>query len=235
MSEAAPTPESDPRALIARTCIRGQGIEIGALHAPLEVPDSALVRYVDRLPVEELRKQYPELDAFTLVDVDIIDDGEVLRTVADGSQDFVIANHFLEHCQDPFGAMKNMLRVLRAGGYLYMALPDKRFTFDVDHPVTTAEHIMRDFEEGPDCSRREHFEEWARLVVKAGDEPAVRESADNLIEIDYSIHFHVWTQVEMLEMLMAARAILPFELSVMLKNGIEVIFVLEKLQLAGYS
>ena len=229
MSEAEQPPGIDTRSLIARIYIRGHGIEIGALHVPLEVPETAEVRYVDRLPVEELRKQYPELDSFELVSVDIIDDGEVLHTVADRSQDFVIANHFLEHCQSPFDAMRNMLRVLRPGGYLYMAIPDKRFTFDIDRPVTTIEHIRRDFEEGPGWSKRAHFEEWARLVNKAGDESAVQEVADSLIDINYSIHFHVWTQVEMLEMLMAAREILPFEIVVMLRNGIEVIFVLEKL------
>ena len=229
MSEAEQPPDIDTRSLIARTYIRGHGIEIGALHVPLEVPETAEVRYVDRLPVEELRKQYPELDSFELVSVDIIDDGEVLHTVADRSQDFVIANHFLEHCQSPFDAMRNMLRVLRPGGYLYMAIPDKRFTFDIDRPVTTIEHIRRDFEEGPGWSKRAHFEEWARLVNKAGDESAVQEVADSLIDINYSIHFHVWTQVEMLEMLMAAGELLPFEIVVMLRNGIEVIFVLEKL------
>jgi len=229
MSEAEQPPGIDTRSLIARIYIRGHGIEIGALHVPLEIPETAEVRYIDRLPVDELRKQYPELDSFGLVDVDIIDEGEVLHAVADRSQDFVIANHFLEHCQSPFDAMRNMLRVLRPGGYLYMAIPDKRFTFDIDRPVTTIEHIRRDFEEGPGWSKRAHFEEWARLVNKAGDESAVQEVADSLIDINYSIHFHVWTQVEMLEMLMAAREILPFEIVVMLRNGIEVIFVLEKL------
>ena len=37
-----------------------------------------------------------------------MDDGERLATIADATQDFVIANHFLEHCQDPLGALGNM-------------------------------------------------------------------------------------------------------------------------------
>lgn len=41
--------------------LRGDGIETGALNAPLGVHWKAHVRYVDRLPVDEQRRQYPEL------------------------------------------------------------------------------------------------------------------------------------------------------------------------------
>ena len=36
--------------------LHGEGIEIGALHNPLEVPAGARVTYVDHLPVERLRE-----------------------------------------------------------------------------------------------------------------------------------------------------------------------------------
>src|SRR5262249_41579641 len=91
------------RAAIARTYLRGSGIEIGALHRPLRVPSHVAVRYVDRLSTAELRRQYPMLADHELVPVSIIDDGEQLVSLADASQDFVIANHFLEHCEDPLG------------------------------------------------------------------------------------------------------------------------------------
>ena len=71
-----------------REYIKGNGIEIGALHNPIIVPEGATVRYVDRLNVEDLRNQYPELEKKNLVNVDIIDDGEQLDLVDDGSQDF---------------------------------------------------------------------------------------------------------------------------------------------------
>ena len=60
--------------------LKGGGIEVGALHGPLPVSGQAKVRYVDRMSVSDLRKHYPELDHVDLVDVDVIDDGEVLRT-----------------------------------------------------------------------------------------------------------------------------------------------------------
>src|SRR5262245_50309382 len=91
------------RETIANLYLSGEGIEIGALHNPLPLPPSARVRYVDRMDLAELRKQYPELGSKKLVPVDIVDEGERLGRVPDASQQFVIANHFLEHCQDPIG------------------------------------------------------------------------------------------------------------------------------------
>ena len=44
----------------------------------------------------------------------------------------------------------------------YLAIPDKRFTFDEACAVTSVEHLLRDHEEGPDVSLREHYEDWCR-------------------------------------------------------------------------
>src|SRR5206468_5202374 len=101
------------RRSVAAHYISGSGIEIGALHNPLEVSRSAKVRYVDRMSAEALREHYPELKDKALVHVDIIDDGETLGTVGDATQDFVIANHFLEHCQNPLLTLRNIFRKLR--------------------------------------------------------------------------------------------------------------------------
>jgi predicted SAM-dependent methyltransferase len=221
----SPVPKN--RREIARRYLRGEGIEIGALHNPLEVPNFVGVRYVDHLSVDELRKHYPELANEPLVDVDVVDDGERLSKIADATQDFVIANHFLEHCEDPLGALGNMMRVLRPGGLLYLAVPDKRYTFDADRPVTSIDHLLRDHREGPESSRREHYEEWARLVDKA-EEPEAH--ATTLLQRGYSIHFHAWTQTELLELLRTAsnELELDFDVELMLKNGLEVIFVLRR-------
>ncbi len=116
------------REFIADMFIRGEGIEIGALDMPLRVPRSAKVKYVDRLRAEDLRKQYPKLNDKQLVQTDIIADGEKLESLADSTQDFVIANHFVAHGQDPLVAVLNMLRVLKPGGILYLAVPVHSWT-----------------------------------------------------------------------------------------------------------
>jgi SAM-dependent methyltransferase len=154
------------RESIANMYIRGNGIEIGALHNPVRIPKSATVKYIDIMSIPGLRKQYPDLDSRKLVDVDIVDDGEQLAKISDSTQDFVIANHFLEHCQNPIGAMSNMLRVLKEGGVLYLSIPDKRYSFDADRPVTSIEHLLKDYQEGPEWSKKQHFEEWIRYIDK---------------------------------------------------------------------
>ena len=110
-----------------------------------------------------------------------------------------------------------------------MGVPDKRHTFDVDRPLTPVDHLLRDHEEGPDVSRRAHFEEWARLVDRV---PAAEVSrrAEQLMEQDYSIHFHVWTQRALLELLLALRGRfgLDFEVELLERIEYEVVFVLRK-------
>jgi predicted SAM-dependent methyltransferase len=183
------------------------------------------------MAVPELERHYPELRGESLVAVDIIDDGEHLTRLPDGSEDFVIANHFLEHCQDPLQALQSMFRVLRPGGVLYLAVPDKRFTFDVDRPVTPLEHVLEDHRAGPDRSRREHFEEWARLVDHV-DEAEIEHRVTRLLEVDYSIHFHVWEQSDVFDLLQLARREvgLEFDVELATRNGHENLFILRKSQ-----
>ena len=164
-----------------------------------------------------------------LVAPDVIDDGETLGSVEDGSVDFVIANHLIEHCQDPIGTLKAFARVLTPDGVLYMAVPDARETFDRRRPLTSLEHIVRDHVEGPGWSRSGHFEEWVGLV---GQVPAdqVVEQARQLDESDYSIHFHVWTLDSFLELLVHCRSTLsiPFAIESVERNGLEFVVILHR-------
>jgi SAM-dependent methyltransferase len=133
------------------------------------------------------------------VDVDRVDDGERLATVPDRSQDFVIASHFLEHCEDPVRTLEAHLRVLRPGGVLLLALPDRRRGVDRHRSATTLEHLVVDHEQGPEASRAGHYREWARLVdLPLGNIGAdeVEAHAAALQQRSYSIHFHCWTEDE---------------------------------------
>src|SRR5262245_49212308 len=67
----------ETRRRIASEFLTGDGIEIGALHQPLEISATAHVEYVDRMTVPELRRLYPELADKPLVEPDIIDNGEL--------------------------------------------------------------------------------------------------------------------------------------------------------------
>lgn len=210
--------------------LKGEGIEIGALHNPLPVPPGLKVRYVDRMSRADLRKHYPEFNSLNIVEPDYISDGETIATVPDASQDFVIANSLLEHFENPLRALKNMFRVLRPGGVLFMAVPDKRYIFDSKRPVTPFSHLLDDYraEKPP---RDAHFAEWVRFLCNPESDADAEKKVKHLQEIDYSIHFHCWTQMEMLDIIAGVRRELGLDFHVKaLISTIdqETVWVLEK-------
>lgn len=179
--------------------LRGEGIEIGALYSPLRMPPGARVTYVDHADENELRRVYPEHD--WVMAPDVIDEGERLGKFADESLDFVVANHMLEHVEDPIEALHHFLRVLRPGGILFLTLPDARFTFDEWRERTSVEHLLRDHREGPEASRRQHYEEWARIECKSDEEVAAR--VEEFAAAGTRNHFHVWELDTFLSFLIA--------------------------------
>src|ERR1700730_14947696 len=193
------------REVLASFYLSGNGIEVGALHQPLKVPSHSKVQYVDLKMPEDLQKFYVGVTDIKVPD--ILTDGEKLTVIDDESQDFVIANHFIEHCQNPIGTIENFLRVLRPKGILFLTIPDKRFTFDVRRPPTKFEHLLRDYREGGEWSRFGHHEEAHRLILGITDEKQVRRHMETMADT----HYHVWTQIEMLEMVVRLRRELAFD------------------------
>lgn len=220
------------RLTVADRHLRGRGLEIGALQDPLRLRAGVEVRYVDIASTADLRRMYPKKAHRHLVPVDLVDDGERLATVADQSQDFVAANHFLEHCEDPIGTLRNLLRVVRSGGVVYLSVPDKRHIFDRDRPSTTLEHLVRDHEDGPEGSRAAHYEEVVRLAIKVEGEAAVAAKVQELTGQQFRIHFHCWSQTDFLQLLCALqlRPGFPcFDIAEFVANEREMVVVLRRL------
>ena len=217
---------ADRRRLVAELYLSGDGLEIGALNVPLPLPSGARVRYVDRLGVADLRRQYPGLD---LAPVDLVEDAETLPSVRPASQDFIVANHFLEHCQDPIGTLETFAARLRPGGVLFLAVPDADQTFDARRPSTPFEHVLVDHIAGPARSRHEHYAEWVALVEGVDPYEAAARVA-KLEGMAYSIHFHVWRFAGLLELFTraAAECELPLSLEVVMRNGAETICVVRR-------
>jgi len=218
------------REFFVKFYIRGNGIEIGALHNPLKVPKSAKVQYVDRMPLSELKKQYPDLRDEKFTPIDIIDDGETLNKIQDSGLDFIIANHFLEHCQNPINAIKNMLRVLKKGGILFLAIPNKQFTFDKDRPPITFEHFMKDYTEGPEWSKKGHIINWVKFVDKILEPSEAERQIQKILRMDYSIHYHTWNFPEIKEFfsLLKSKLGFNFEIEIFLRNGGEILVICRK-------
>ena len=62
--------------------------------------------------------------------------------------------------------------------------------------------------------------------VQEADE--VAEQVSTLMKIDYRIQYHVWTQLELLQMLLLVRKKLSFEIEVFLKRNKEVLMILRR-------
>lgn len=187
--------EMERKRSAALSLLSGSGIEIGALHRPCKVPDLD-VKYVDRMTKAEVLEQYPELKDEEVVEEDIIDDAETLSTIPDASQDFVIANHVIEHMANPIRAILTWARVITSGGHLFLAVPDKHRTFDREREITPLEHLVLDFEQPSRERDYLAFEEVALLVgsrhFKGMPEEDASAYAKELFDKDYSIHYHVW-------------------------------------------
>lgn len=239
----------DMRFILSYRYLRGEGLEIGALHFPLPVAPDVRVKYYDYCTREENLRKYPSLPADKIVVTDYVGDGEKLDLIPPGSLDFLIANHMLEHCQNVIGTLRVFYSKLRPEGVLFITLPDLRYTFDFRRPATSYEHLKRDHDEGPAGSLYDHYREIHTLgtgmsreeILRLNpgspellDEPALREkNAGTHIDC----HFHAWTQSEIIEFFLRAGRDygLDWEIEAISRNGIEVITVLRKTKVEVYD
>jgi len=123
------------------------GLEIGALHLPLVRKQEGQIFYADYKRRDDLVKHYSQDPSFPLddiVDVDFVLSGRALPEVIAQTMafDYVLASHVIEHCPDVLGWLLQIASVLRPGGVLALAIPDKRFTFDYFRRVSTLGDIV---------------------------------------------------------------------------------------------
>jgi len=216
------------RSALAARYLSGTGLEIGALHDPLRVPKGVEVRYVDYMDQIGLRALYPELAWLRTVHVDIMDDGETLNAIGEASVDFVIANHVIEHCENPLQTLKVWLGAIRPGGILYLAVPDKLNKFDRHRALTPPEHLIADYLVGPISSRREHLRDFFGLTTDLSDSEIERYQTSLG---DAHPHYHVWTSGTFRAMLGAAaeQVGLRFVLEEILDLDAEFVVILRKI------
>ena len=190
----------EPRQVLGRF-LRGHGLEIGPGENPYPlVFGGAAALRVDQWGAEDAAGLFREVDSDRFRDPDHQVDLNVERLSAfpDGSQDFVIASHVLEHLVEPIGQLRDIWRVLRPGGVLLLLLPDRRRTFDRDREATTLDHLVEEYERGVTELDDAHLAEFTQAVpADWGDAPPPRDQAE-LFERHRrrSIHVHCWTEAE---------------------------------------
>src|SRR4051794_18383429 len=116
------------------------GLEIGALHHPIversrqsQMP-SANVLYVDHADTAALQAKYADhAEVDEMVDVDVVwGDGVLADALGDrGPVGWVVASHVLEHVPNLVGWLDQLADVMLEGAVLSLAVPDKRYCFDI--------------------------------------------------------------------------------------------------------
>ncbi|MDX2101633.1 MAG: methyltransferase domain-containing protein [Alphaproteobacteria bacterium] len=119
-------------------------LEIGALNRPLAV--GATVRYADHLDTAGLQHKYrddPVVDCQRIVPVSYVLDGRPLsEIVGEARFDAIVASHVIEHVPDVIGWLAELHAILRPGGRVFLYIPDGRYCFDYQRPLTTAGQLL---------------------------------------------------------------------------------------------
>lgn len=121
------------------------GLELGPLDRPIVERHEGKILYADHVDAAALREKYlgnSQISQEAIVDVDVIWAEEGAQTLAPASTDYVIASHVIEHVPNLIGWLESIRRVLRDDGSLRLAVPDRRFTFDILRQETRLSDIV---------------------------------------------------------------------------------------------
>ena len=104
--------------------------------SPIVTRDMGEIAYVDHASTPDLQEWYrhdPNVDVDRIVEVSYIWGESSLEEAIgpDKKFDYVIASHVVEHVPDMITWLQEIAAVLKPGGVLSLAIPDKRYTFDV--------------------------------------------------------------------------------------------------------
>lgn len=215
--------------------MKGEGIEIGAFQFPWPMANGSKVTYVDKATPGTLIEAHPGLDlSRPIIKADVFDDGESLSKFEACTQDFIIASHMLEHCESPVAAFYNWCDVLKPGGYLFLAVPNKEATFDRDRELTTMEdfnHIryqktVLGAKEWREFMVERHHE-YLQVVDKIMDPEERKRIANERLDKGFDIHYSVWNVQSFLDFLVEY-GVSFFKIEQFSSEGHEMLAVLRK-------
>ena len=255
-------PPLDPRQqrlLAGLDLARDRGLEIGPLDSPIVPKQGTRVLYVDHATTEDLTKKYdgdPNVGDIVTVDA-VWGDNRLEDALRDHLQSagplrYAVASHVIEHVPDVVGWLQQIAHVLEPGGTLRLAIPDKRYCFDVHRTPTDVGALVAAHLEGrtrPPAAAV--FDFWSRYThvdaaaLWAGEEPppigpgqdpfALGKATEAFGAADYhDVHCWVFTPASFLEVVdrLAGLDLLSFALQDLVPTapgGIELFAVLERL------
>lgn len=118
------------------------GLEIGPSYRPIARKDEGYqVDIIDHMSAEGLREKYdgrPGIDVSYIEEVDFVWSGEPYLELTGKPHHYhwILASHVIEHTTDFVGFLLECDAILHEEGTLVLAVPDKRFCFDLLRQVT---------------------------------------------------------------------------------------------------
>ncbi len=231
-------PPLRPHRLKGYQLLRGNGLEIGALNCPAPLPPSCTVEYCDVQSREESVARNSDLVLDDLVEVQHLCDldTEGLARFRDGTYDFVIANHVLEHVANPIRVVGEIFRITRVGGRVVLTVPDKNYACDKSRPLTPFDHLLEEYRANVSAVSDEHYLD----LIEAEHPEMLRRSPE---EIRQAValarlrreHAHVWNSEAFRQFLSASLKVLSVRARCLYEsdgadNGFEFFSVWEKLR-----
>uniref|UniRef100_A0A915EBP8 Methyltransferase type 11 domain-containing protein n=1 Tax=Ditylenchus dipsaci TaxID=166011 RepID=A0A915EBP8_9BILA len=122
-------------------------------------------------------KQNQIANTGTYKKVDIIASGDKLP-FATNSQDFVLSSHVIEHFYDPVKTIKEWLRVVKPGGYVFIVVPHKERTFDRERNRTTLAELIH---------RHEHPTDFVELCKHYKWKVVATQDVDDKLGIGFTV------------------------------------------------
>lgn len=172
---------------------RLRGLEIGPSSKPAVSKAEGSIHYLDVVDAGGLAEKYKDdpyaEDPFPEIDF-VIGESSLLDSCGGRRFDYVVASHVIEHVPDTIGWLREIGDLLNPGGSLRLAIPDKRYTFDVHRPLTTFSELLDCYYSRLRRPSYRHVHEMLVSKVKAdageiwrGDDPPPMEkvfSADEM-------------------------------------------------------
>jgi predicted SAM-dependent methyltransferase len=161
--------------LLAMIDLHGRGLEIGPGFNPLlPKAEGYQVETLDHATQDELRAKYAGASGADTTRIETVDHvwrgGSLLQTIgAPARYDWIVASHVIEHLPDPLGFLFDCQQLMKPGGTLALAVPDKRHTFDLLRTLSSTGDMLQAHLE----RRQRHppgrvFDELAYNVVREG-------------------------------------------------------------------
>lgn len=123
----------------------GVGLEFGPLTNPVVAKCEGRVYYADHQSTEGLINKYAKdvrVDEAMICPVDVVIDSELSVLGSYPKFDYIIASHVFEHFPNPIGWLRGIANYLRPGAVLALAIPDKRYTFDILRKRTELSEVI---------------------------------------------------------------------------------------------